>query len=498
MLASALSFHLLFSLLPSLAIILAILSGSTFKSSREKLIDHIVDGIVPSQLGEPEPEPDGPIPPGANAATYWKETGVVGHERQDIVKQIKMDLRRVINVLSSNLGKVSILSFLILLYVASNLFNTIEQTFNAIWNVRVGRPFFSRIAVTTAIIFWGPVILALSFAIVAKLPQWNFLNAYCVPVLFTTIAFTAFYMIMPFARVRFRDAAVGGFAAAIAWELTKVGFLYYVKFAVGQSALYGSLSMVPIVFLWVYLTWMVVLGGAETAYVVQHRNAMVSNWISRQRDKRSRTEAWDAVSREAALLPYLAVAAAFEIAKRFRSGKDAGDTSLSELAETLGEETGTLERALQRLTSAEILAVVAPKSGDEEVSNACYLPAKDLANIPLNDLVRACHGSAPEKDGASWTQARDLIQTFRKDGWQTLEGKSLANLSPAPAPSLNPNSINSSDSISELESVESPSEKKPAPESNSEKSDQPFADHEKFENQGPQDVEKGKLLPKGS
>lgn len=418
--AAALSFHFLFSLLPSLAIVLAVLSGPAFEEGREQVLAQIAEGLIPKPLGTELGTDKQENAEGAGATTV----AVKAH--REMVEGLKEDLRSTIEKLDSNLGKISLFSFVLLLYVAGKLFNTIGVTFDAIWNVRVGRPFFRRVAVITAVIFWGPVMVALSVSLAAKLPQWTLLHAYLVPLGVTTLAFTAFYVIMPHARVHFRAALLGGFAAAVMWELSKVGFLVYLQYAVGMSALYGSLSLVPIVFLWVYLTWMVVLAGGELAFVVQHRKAMVSDWISGERDRRGRSEAWSAVNREAALLPYLALAATIELVRTFRSGDSAGGVRASRLARALGSDPGSLQRALERMHAGGILVRVA--GNEESETDPRYVPGQDISQSRLAEVVKACHGSLPTKQGPSWERAREILDQFQKEGETALTDVTLQTL----------------------------------------------------------------------
>jgi len=81
------------------------------------------------------------------------------------------------------------------------------------------------------------------------------------------------------------SALAGGTAAAACWELAKVLFLVYVTRVVGNYKLYGSLGLVPMLFLWVYVNWVVILSGAEVAYCLQHRRALEEQWLAQQCEK---------------------------------------------------------------------------------------------------------------------------------------------------------------------------------------------------------------------
>ena len=70
------------------------------------------------------------------------------------------------------------------------------------------------------------------------------------------------YMQMPTARVYVKPAALGAAVAAIAWESSKSGLFWFVReMTDGQTAIYGSLAILPVALLWIYITWFIVLFG---------------------------------------------------------------------------------------------------------------------------------------------------------------------------------------------------------------------------------------------
>ena len=423
--AAALSFQTLASMVPLIVIVLAVFSGPAFLSQREQVLDKLVEVLVPEKRALEDSATEGSAPASHN--------GSAREARRDVQERFKERVRGTVGALTENLGKVSALSFVALLIVACMVFRTVEDTFNAIWKVDVGRPIFIKIAITTGLIFWGPVVMILSVSATETLKHWlPFVGTYVLPTLLTTLAFTAFYMIMPHAKVRLSAALASGFVGAVLWELTKVGFLIYVGLAVGMSKVYGPLAIIPVVFLWVYLSWMVVLAGAELGYIMQHHRAITEQWERRQRERRMVDNALDWAQRDAALLPALAFAAAIETAARFRAGTSAGGVKLSELAAALAAEPGVLGRALERLCSAEVLVktATADRGGN---SDARYLPARDPAQVSLAELAAACRGNPPlTGEGASWRTAVETVAKLEREGAQAVERKTLADLLPAP------------------------------------------------------------------
>lgn len=102
--------------------------------------------------------------------------------------------------------------------------------------------------------------------------QVQSLGVYLLPFILETVAFLLLYLVMPNVRVSFTHGLIGALVAASLFELTKKGFvLYLVNFA-GYEVIYGALSTLPIFLIWIYLSWVVALLGAEVVAVLQRKN----------------------------------------------------------------------------------------------------------------------------------------------------------------------------------------------------------------------------------
>jgi membrane protein len=165
---------------------------------------------------------------------------------------------------------------MIVLFVTSVMtMMTVESAFNLIWRVRKARPFAQRVLVYWAILTLGPILIGVSLSIssylftrslaiateqhVSMVFDWLLISA-SLPL--TALAFTMLYVYLPNCRVQWRDAVVGGVAAAIAFELAKRGFGYYVRRIPTYTAVYGAFAAAPMFLLWMYLSWFITLVGA--------------------------------------------------------------------------------------------------------------------------------------------------------------------------------------------------------------------------------------------
>jgi membrane protein len=151
-----------------------------------------------------------------------------------------------------------------------------DRSFNAIWRVRRSRPYWVMIPGYMALVVTGPLLLLVSttvttyiMALSAGVPGWasavhGFLLR-AIPVAMSTIAFFLIYRIVPHRKVPWRHALLGAFTAAVFFEGAKQVFSIFVRESPTYSLVYGTFAAVPVFLVWLYLSWLVVLFGAELA-----------------------------------------------------------------------------------------------------------------------------------------------------------------------------------------------------------------------------------------
>lgn len=186
-----------------------------------------------------------------------------------------------------NAGRLTTLGLGMLLVTAVALMLTIDRSFNAIWRVRRRRPYWLSVLAYLALMLAGPVLIGAGVTVTTYVmtlsagvgvPEVaNPLTLRFIPWLFSALTFFLLYRIIPHRRVPWRHAAVGGAVAAILFEGAKEGFAYYVRYAPTYSVLYGAFAVLPFFLLWVYLSWLVILFGAELTAALDYWKGRV--WL---------------------------------------------------------------------------------------------------------------------------------------------------------------------------------------------------------------------------
>ena len=184
-----------------------------------------------------------------------------------------------------NASKMSAVAVFFLFIVAFLLISSIDKTFNRIWRVTQKRRKVTTLSMYWMVLTLGPIFVGGSIAFTSYLASlvsvdlvdksgsgsW-FLNM--MPVFASFVAFVLLYMVVPNKTVPFKYAAIGAFIAAILFEIAKEGFARYLTAFPSYEAIYGALAVVPILFLWVYLSWFIVLVGALIVVSLQEYTYM--------------------------------------------------------------------------------------------------------------------------------------------------------------------------------------------------------------------------------
>ena len=237
--ASSLTFTTLISLVPLVTVMLALFTAfPMFSRFQGALQQYFLQALVPDNIAKP-----------------------------------------VLMALTQFAGKANKLGSAGLIFLglsALALMFTIDRTLNAIWRVPKPRPMAQRVLVYWAALTLGPLLLGVSLSltsyavsasrgIVSELP--GLLGLVLGLLQFTLLAtgMAGLFRFVPNTHVRWVHAAAGGLFVALGFELAKRGLAWYVVLVPTYSVVYGAFATLPILLLWVYLGWVIVLLGAVIA-----------------------------------------------------------------------------------------------------------------------------------------------------------------------------------------------------------------------------------------
>jgi len=179
-----------------------------------------------------------------------------------------------------NTKKMSMMGIASLIVIALLLISTIDQTINRIWRCTNKRSIVQAFTIYWTILSLGPIILGSSIALSSYLlgivQEQGGLSVgqqllSFMPFIIAWLTFTGIYTLVPHQRVSFRYSATGGLVASLLMNLGTDLFSLYITNFPTQQLIYGALAVIPILFVWIYFNWLIVLFGAEvTATLEEH------------------------------------------------------------------------------------------------------------------------------------------------------------------------------------------------------------------------------------
>ncbi|CAM3854855.1 MULTISPECIES: virulence factor BrkB family protein [Pseudoalteromonas] len=183
-------------------------------------------------------------------------------------------IKEHITSFAGNANQMTAVGIGFLAAVALLLIRNVDATLNRIWRIKAKRPMMISFAVYWMVLSLGPLLLGASIGVTSYIvslvsfadqgiPGFSGFLLKLLPYLISMAGFILLYTLVPNTRVSFRAAIPGALFAALLFELTKKGFALYISHFPSYEVIYGAVATIPILFVWIYLSWVVVLLGAE-------------------------------------------------------------------------------------------------------------------------------------------------------------------------------------------------------------------------------------------
>ncbi len=183
-------------------------------------------------------------------------------------------VKEYLNHFVANAGRMTAVGIGALFVVAMMLISTIDKSLNYIFRVKDKRRFAISFSIYWMILTLGPILVGSSLAVSSYLGTINLLGSDTVsdalqqslrllPAAMSLAAFVGLYLLVPNQKIRWKHAFIGALIATLLFEISKKGFAIYLFHFPSYQVIYGALAAVPILFVWVYLCWCIVLIGAE-------------------------------------------------------------------------------------------------------------------------------------------------------------------------------------------------------------------------------------------
>lgn len=306
---------------------------------------------------------------------FFAPLGAASAQLADSVMQFVKNMR------GDLLGSIG-LAFLV--YTVVTTIQKVETSFNFLWRVDRPRSFARRFTEYLSVMILGPVLLAVALGLLASAEDSPFAKwvdaipplawvlgetGRILPYIIVTIIFTFMYAFIPNTKVQWRAALIGGVTSGIIWALVGKGFTAFIVYSSHLVAVYTGFAIVLTTLIWVYLSWLILLIGAQLAFYLQFPQYLRHGQESFELTGRDREQ--------------VALSVMYLIGRDYKSGKHKWTTK--QLAVELDIPSIVLAPIVHCLEKAGLI-VASEKQP--------FLPGRDPESIPLSeilDTVRTLH-----------------------------------------------------------------------------------------------------------
>lgn len=386
--ASALTFSIILSLVPMLALSTSVLKGlgsaDQLRQAAVRFIDQLDPQIEPyRELLQNAPNQD--PPPSAIESTpnipALADNNAATHS-------LTVHLHHAVDVLfdyveRTNFAALGLVGVIGLIIVVLFVLSTIEDAMNAIWHTHKGRPFFRRIMDYLALLILLPISLNIALAAEAVLVNKTIMAHISsivpvswvaaaliklIPFLFIVITLLFMYLFFPHVKVKTSAAFSGALFAATCWFIIQKLYIVLQIGVANYNAIYGSFATVPLFLIWLQVGWTFILLGASLAHAIQYHETYDFNGVQ--------------------LSPQRQLQNALDLLRLvYEDFAQRKPTSISQLSNRIPQSKQVdLETIADKLVAGRLLCLV------EEQGEETLIPASPKENVNGGEIVSLLFG----------------------------------------------------------------------------------------------------------
>ena len=309
-------------------------------------------------------------------------------------------------------GLIAGIGAILLIWAVMKVFANIESSFNAIWQVRKGRNWFRKFSDYISMMIIAPILLVSSssatvfistmlkqlasdVAIVGMVSPILFFFVKFIPYVLIWLLLTMIFMIMPNTKVNFKSAFVAGIISGTAFVFIQ---WIYIHFQVGVSkynAIYGSFAALPLFLIWLQMSWLIVLFGAEVSFAVQN----VKKYEFEPDTHNLSSFSWRVLTLMVAHL----------LIKNFNNGEKA--MTAEEISKKLEIPIRSVHDIIYNLVDSKILSEISTQHEKEKA----YQPAQDINNLSISYVLNAIDHCGTDKILAIASKEKEQIIKILND-----------------------------------------------------------------------------------
>lgn len=307
------------------------------------------------------------------------------------------------------------LGFVILFWSVIKVLSNIEESFNDVWRIKKSRTWGRKFSDYTAVMIFAPILLIGSSAgtvflktMIQEVTQGNTLLETVGPFLtflinlapyfLVWILFTLLYTFMPNTHVKFKSGLIAGIIAGTIYQIFQVLYIEFQGMVTTYNAIYGSFAALPLFLMWLQLSWLVVLFGAEISFAEQN--------VENYEYEAETTE----ISYDYKRL--LSLYVLHQIVDNFK--QDNVPLHSQEISHRLEMPIRLVREILFNLDNAGLISELTT----EKDKQMAYQPAFDINHMSVNKVIDALENSGSDKipvlETEEYADLKLIIEEYRK------------------------------------------------------------------------------------